>query len=229
MTKTSLIIGLALASSALACFADLEFAAKTLELKAQPSDQQLEAEFTFKNAGKEEVEVTKVEVGCSCLSGVTDKRVYAPGESGKLAVVFKLGSFTGYQKKGMKVVSGDGKETRLEVGVQIPNVITITPDVAEWFVGDKPEPKSFKVLVEHSEPIKVLEVSCPRGGFAHELKTIKEGREYEIVLTPASTEKAMLGLLRVETDCKIPKHQTQTAFFAISRPKPGADKDKIKK
>ena len=213
-----LIIGFAMAW-ALPCFAELNFESKVVELKAKPSDKQLDAEFTFKNNGKEPVEVTSVKVGCSCLSGVTDKKVYAPGESGKVAVVFTLGSFTGYQKKGLTVTTADQKSTRLEVGVQIPAVITITPEIVEWFVGDQPEPKTFKVLVDHPDPIEILQVSCKREGFTHELKTVKAGREYEIVLTPDSTAKAMLGLLRVETDCKIPKHKTQLAFFAISRPK----------
>ena len=221
--KISLIIAFALAS-VMPGFAALKFEATSVELKARPVDTELETEFLFKNSGKQAVEVTKVEVGCSCLVAKTDKKIYEAGESGKVAVTFKLGSFTGYQKKALTILTADEKRTRLEVGVQIPNVITITPDIVEWVVGDKPEAKRFKVLIEHPDPIKLLEVSCKRQGFRHELETVREGREYEIVLTPASTAKAMLGMLRIATDCKIEKHRTQMAFFAISRAKPGAAK-----
>jgi hypothetical protein len=153
------------------------------------------------------------------LEAKPDQTIYAPGASGKLDVIFKLGSFTGYQKKALTVITGE-KRTRLEVGVQIPNVITITPDIAEWYVGEDPAPKSFKVLVEHPDPIRITEVICKRAEFSHQLKTIKAGREYEIVLTPKSTGTALLGMLQISTDCKIPKHQRQMAFFAISRKKP---------
>jgi len=217
--KTTALIPLFVLATTLACAAGLKFDTSTIELKATPSDEQLEAQFSFKNTGDSEVEVTDIDISCSCLKASTDQKVYAPGASGKLDVIFKLGSFTGYQKKALTVVTGKERK-RLEVGVQIPNVITITPEIAEWHIGEDPGPKSFKVLVEHPDPIRITEVDCKRDEFTHELKTIKEGREYEIILTPKSTEVALLGMVRISTDCKIPKHQKQMAFFAISRKKP---------
>ncbi|MGI9243902.1 MAG: DUF1573 domain-containing protein [Verrucomicrobiales bacterium] len=217
--KTTALIPLMVLATAMACAADLKFETRTVELKATPSDEELEAQFSFKNTGDSDVEITELDISCSCLLASTDKKVYAPGDSGKLDVIFKLGSFTGYQKKGLTVVTKD-KRTRVEVGVQIPNVVTITPEIAEWQIGEDPAPKSFKFVVEHPDPIRITEVVCKRDEFTHELKTIKEGREYEIVLTPKSTETPLLGMLRISTDCKIPKHQKQMAFFAISRKKP---------
>ena len=139
MKTTASTIGLLLAL-AVSCFAKLEFKSTSVELKARPSDTQLEAQFTFKNTGKEEAEIEKISIGCSCLSAETDKKVYKPGEEDKVDVVFRLGSFTGHQKKGLTIISGEQRE-RLSVGVQIPNVITISPDIAEWTVGEKPGPK----------------------------------------------------------------------------------------
>ncbi|MFT5411033.1 MAG: hypothetical protein ACI9NC_003767 [Verrucomicrobiales bacterium] len=204
--------------------AELVFESKKIELKADPSSEVLEAEFSFKNTGDADVEITEIDTGCSCLSGTADKRVYKPGESGKIEAVFALGSFTGYQQKGLTVIAGN-QRTILKVGVQIPDVITIEPDIAEWFIGDSLESKSFKIIIAQPDLIKILDVTCSRPAeFAHELKTIKEGREYELVLTPKSLEKGMLGTLRITTDCKIAKHKRKMAFFAISRPKPGAVK-----
>lgn len=197
-------------------YADLEFEAKSIELKAKPTDEHLPGSFKFKNTGDKDVEIKKIDIGCSCIKATTDKKTYAPGESGTVNFDFKLGSFTGHQLKGLTIVTGE-KRTRLQVGVQIPNVITITPNVLEWFVGDKPEAKKFKVVVEHPDPIKITEISTSREGFDHELKTIKEGREYEITLTPESIDIGMLGFLKISTDCKIKKHKTQMAFFAVSR------------
>ena len=216
--RTFFLIPALLLAGILSCLADLKFDSKNIELKAKPTDDRLEAQFKFKNTGKEAVPITKISIGCSCLSAVTDKQSYAPGESGTVDVVFKLGSFTGHQRKGLTIISGK-QRTRLQVGVQIPNVITITPDIVEWQVGDEPEPKAFKVVVEYPDPINILDVVCKREGFTHELKTVKEGREFEIILTPKSTAKAMLGMLRITTDCKIKKHKTQMAFYAISRQK----------
>ena len=137
MKTTTALIPLIALATAMSCHADLKFDQSTVELKAKPSDEQLEAQFTFKNTGASEVEITDLDISCSCLSASPDQKTYAPGASGKLDVTFKLGSFTGYQKKALTVVTGE-KRTRLEVGVQIPNVITITPDIAEWQIGEAP-------------------------------------------------------------------------------------------
>jgi len=197
--------------------AKLEFESTTVELKAKPTDEEVPTTFKFKNTGDKEVAISKISVGCSCLKATTDKESYAPGESGEVNVIFKIGSFTGHQSKGMTIVAGD-QRTRLQFGLQIPNVITITPNVLEWAVGSKPEAKTFKVKVEHPDPIKILSMKPSRDGFNPELKTIKEGREYEVTLTPDSLDTAMLGFLRISTDCKIDKHKHQMAFFTISRP-----------
>ena len=121
-------------------------------------------------------------------------------------VEFKLGSFTGYQNKLLTVIAGEQRQ-RLHVGVQIPSVINITPNVLEWTVNEKPVAKSFKIVIDHEDPIKITEAICKREGYEVEVKTIKEGREYQVKLTPPSTDKAMLGLVTIKTDCKIKKHQ----------------------
>jgi len=203
---------------AVPCFADLKFEAEKVELKAKASDEVLKAQFKFKNDSKEEIEITDISVGCTCLKPRSNKKIYAPGESGVVDVDFTLGSFTGYQEKLLTVIT-EGQRTQLRVGVQIPNVIVITPTVLDWTVGEKAAPKSFKVVVEHDEPINVTDAICKREGFEVEVKEVKKGREYEVVVTPPNTDKAMLGLVTVKTDCKIKKHQLQNAFFAISRPK----------
>lgn len=210
-----LVFVLSLGSLAMAR-AKLEFEETAVELKAKPSDERLLTTFKFKNTGDEKVKISKISIGCSCMKAAADKEIYAPGESGQIDVVFKLGSFTGHNSKTMTVVAGE-QRTRLRVGVQIPNVITITPNVLEWYMGDKLEPKKFTVKVEHPDPINITEMKASREGFDPELKVIKEGREYEITLTPESIEVGMLGYLRLTTDCKLKKHKNQMAFFAISR------------
>ena len=114
------------------------------------------------------------------------------------------------------MVTGE-QRTRLQVGVQIPNVVTVEPNVLEWAVGGKLEPKVFTVKVEHPDPVNILEIKPSREGFNFELETVKEGREYKITVTPESVDKGVLGFLRITTDCKIDKHKHQMAFVSVVR------------
>jgi hypothetical protein len=202
--------------------AELAFDKKEVQVEAKASDESLLIKFPFVNSGKVDATVKDITFACSCLSAKTNKPVYAPGEAGVLDAVFKLGSFTGVQRKSLTVISQaqgavEDQRDSLTVEVSIPDVIVIEPQLMSWAKGSKPEPKRFTLKVPHADPIKVKSVKCSRPGFEVELVEKKEGREYEIVLTPKSTEVAMLGMLKIETDCAIPKHQRKMAFFSIAR------------
>ena len=86
MKATTVLFPLFALATAMSCRADLKFDRSTVELKAKPSDEQLEAQFTFKNTGASAVEITDLEISCSCLSASADQKTYAPGASGKLDV-----------------------------------------------------------------------------------------------------------------------------------------------
>ncbi len=224
--RTPAVCIIALLFSLATCGAGLKFSNARVELKAKPADTEVIGEFEFKNTGKESVGVAKIESTCGCLSATADQKVYEPGASGTVRGVFKLGKFTGVQEKALILVTSEEKPVRhrLVVQVEIPDVFTIEPDVLEWKVQDKPETKSFLIKVPHVDPIRITKIAPSRQNFQYELKTVEEGREYEIKLTPESTETAMLGVLRIETDCPIPKHSRQMAFFSITKPRPARRK-----
>ncbi len=200
----------------------LVFDKKVAEIDAAPEDEELLVKFPFKNSGDKVVAVKKVDFACSCLSAETDKGSYAPGEEGVVEAIFKLGSFTGVQRKSITVTSraeGEAEDRRegLVVQVSIPDVITIEPQLMQWAVGSEPEPQTFTLKVPHPDPINIKGVVCSREGFEVELVEKRPGREYEIRLTPGSTAKAMLGVLKIETDCSIAKHRRKLAFFSVAR------------
>ena len=96
MKPSAILVFLSIFGAFSVAQAKLEFEKTTAELKAKPSDEKLPVTFKFKNTGKEPVEISEIKSGCSCLKAETDKTTYAPGESGQVDVVFKIGSFTGY-------------------------------------------------------------------------------------------------------------------------------------
>ncbi len=200
----------------------LTFSERNIELSSNPSDEKVSFVFNFSNDGKDTVHIEDVNVSCACLSAKTDKSSYAAGEKGRLEAVFAIGSFTGVQRKALTLVSrdGDSKEidrTGLLAILNIPDVITIAPELLQWSVGEKPEEKAFLLKVTHSKPVHIKEVTCSREGFEFRVVEKEKGRVYEIYLKPQQTGKPMLGLLKIDTDCGILKHRRKLAFFSIAR------------
>ena len=205
----------------LTTFAQITFEDKEIEITARADQEKVKFVFPFKNSGNEAVEIINVNLTCSCLSAKTAKEKYSPGESGKLEAIFSIGSFTGVQRKSMTLTSQqDGKEkTRdsLLAILTIPEVITIEPELIKWKVNEEPAEKVFTIKVPHTDPISIKGVTCSREGFNFSWKEIKKGREYEIRIKPLSTSSPMLGMMKIDTDSKIKKHQKKLAFFSIAR------------
>jgi hypothetical protein len=75
---------------------------------------------------------------------------------------------------------------------------------------------TFKMLGE--QPMHITKITPTRENVRHELKEITPGREYRLIVTPASTADITVGAFKIETDSKIPKYARQMAFFSIVRP-----------
>lgn len=204
--------------------AGVKFEKERLDLKVAAGDAPMVVKFPFTNDSTESVRVVEVLTTCGCLDAKADKKEYAAGEKGVITATFDFGSFTGEQEKAINVrTSGkENAEHRLIVGVTIPLVFVVEPDLLEWELGEEKKTKSFHVTVPHTEPINILTLAPSRDNFQYELVVKEPGRDYEIKLTPSSTDVPMLGVLKITTDCKIGKFQRQLAFFSISRPKPTA-------
>ena len=170
-----------------------------------------------------------LEVGSGGKSGFATIQAAVDAAIDGDVVVIQPGRYMGYgncdirlQRKAITVVAqeeggGEEQRERLMVAVRIPDVITIEPELLQWAVGAPPEIKSFTFKVPHVDPVKIRKISCSREGFEFDLIEKKPGREYEIKLAPKSTDSPMLGVLKIETDCAIPKHQRKLAFFSIAR------------
>ncbi len=215
----ALVLSFAVAAPA---WAGLEFEERHIDVDAAPDDEVLPVVFKFKNSGEKPVKIERITFACSCLSAEADAESYAPGAEGTVTAQFKLGSFTGYQRKALTVIAQEegaaaAERLQLMVGVKIPDVISIEPELLSWTVGEEPLAKTFTLRVPYKDPIAVRQITCSRAGFDFELKVVEEGRHYEIELVPESTDSPMLGVLKIETDCEVAKHQRKLAFFSIAR------------
>ncbi len=190
-----------------------------IEIHPKPEDSEAVGTFSFRNTSDRVIKIVKVETSCSCLSAVLDKKEYQPGETGQGTAEFKVASFVGRQEKTVSVTTDHPDQPVWEVPfvLVVPVVIEIKPRTLQWWVGDPLDTKTCTVNMVGPDPMKITDVVSTRESVTFELKEVEPGRVYEIAVTPISTEKVLLGALKISTDSEIPKYQRQLAFFSVYR------------
>jgi len=212
----------------------LTFPETTKQLKATLEDSIVTTDFAFTNKTAKVIEIKQVQPSCSCISAGVEggKLRYAPGESGVIRTKFDMGASTGDVEKQVAVFVDDDKETSpsatLKLDVHIPVVFNIEPKTAKWDTGSDPAPKTLTFTVEGADPIHVKQVTCSNPAFKFELKTVEDGRRYELTITPSDTKATSIGAFRIDTDCKIERHRAQQAY-AVIRPPVNSDSTPKKK
>lgn len=206
--------------------AGLDFPLALKEIHAPPDVKSVIADFDFTNRSNQPVTVSKYEATCSCMSvKIQDgKLIYAPGESGTLRAEFDMNNFTGSVDKVVAVWLDrdppDKPSLSLTVRVHIPVLVSLTPKTVKWDVDGKGEPQTIHITMNHNRPIRITSVTTSSDAFKQELKTVEDGKIYDLIITPLAIHSPGLGIIRIETDCDIPKHRIQQAFASVRKSKP---------
>lgn len=204
--------------------AGLTFKETEKEVSLSLEDTKGYVDYAFKNDSDKRVTIKEAKGFCSCTSVQISggKKFYDPGESGVIRVNLDMGNETGKVEKAAGIFlegDNDAEPTHtLKIHVNIPVLVEMEPRSAKWMVGDKMEPKTIVVKMVGEKPIHIQSVTPSTEQFDQELKTIEDGRVYELVITPKDTGKPGLSIFRMQTDCNIKNHGTLQAFAVIAKP-----------
>ena len=177
--------------------------------------------YTFENTSKNTVTISRWDSACSCLNARIkgSKMTYKPGEKGEIRIDFELGSFSGTQAKTVMLWtekdSAASPSIILTAAVTIPTLFEISPKSLVWDMNDTKEPKTFKIKVHDDKPINISNHNGTNDTFPYTIKTIKEGWEYEITVTPSDVSTPSIGMIKINTDSKIKRYQRQQAFVYV--------------
>jgi len=203
----------------------LTFDKERQAVTVKAEDKMVTVPYTFKNTSKRTITIARWDSACSCLNARIkgSKMVYKPGEKGKILIDFELGSFSGTQEKTVMLWSTDdaaeAPSSVLAVAITIPVLFEITPKTLAWEQNGAKEPKTIKLKVRHDKPIRILSNSGSNKAFPYTLKTIRDGWEYELVVTPTDVSSPTLGMIKLTTDSKIKRYQRQQAFVYVKSKK----------
>ena len=185
--------------TAVAAQAGLEWEQKEVTLQVQPTQVAADAVFRFSNTGEEPVHLNDVKVTCGCLSSKVTKRIYVPGESGEVVIRFDLLNRIGKQRKTAIALTGNNEETSLFIDVDIPESFTIESKLIQWKKGDIEERKTTRLINSNTNPIGLLSLTSSNKELPAELKTIREGFEYEVVVAHKGTNTNVRSVIRIAT------------------------------
>lgn len=202
------------------CRAGIDFEKPTQTLTAKISESQLSASFPFTISGDKEVKIKDIHAFCSCLKAETrdGKMTFAPGANGSIETLFEVGGFEGVLKKELVVTTDDPKqpEIRLVLEITIPALYEIKPSQLVWQAGGPADAKSVRLKVLGDDPVHITAAVPSRNAISAAVTEITAGREYEVTVTPSSTQQKLLGLVRLELDSKYPRYQKRLVFFNIT-------------
>ncbi len=220
-------VGFWLACAALVQAAGLEFSSLLTEVTAPADAATVTADFPFTNNAKKPISIAKTDSGCSCLKVEISggKLKYAPGESGVVRATFEVGNFSGSVDKTIVLWTDSDPEEKpsftLTTRVHIPVLIALEPKTVKWNIDSKATPQTVQIRMAEGETIRVVDVKSSNPAFKLDLKTVEDGKKYDLVVTPVDTGKPAIGVLRIQTDSKVSKHKVQNAFAVVRKPAAG--------
>jgi putative membrane protein len=198
----------------------LSYSPEMFTIHAKPEEDVVTARFEVKNSTDKAVRIVSLDTTCHCLDVRAESELIAAGAMVVVEADFALEKLVGTSEKYVIIRTDDPENAEIRLGVQVTVDATysIEPLTLDWKVGEEPEPKAIVFKVLRDEPIRITGIEHSRESvFTAAIREIEEGREYRIVLTPNSTEKELLGFVRVTTDCEIEKYARELMYFKISR------------
>lgn len=195
--------------------AGLEWKQKEVTLQVHPTQISAEAAFRFSNTGNAPVSIADISINCGCLSTKPTRPSYAPGEEGTLTVMVNLQGRTGPFRKVVKVKGSDGEEHVLAVVAEIPRAYSIAPIMMKWVKGNAAETKTARLTNPNREPIRIHSVTSSHKSLPAELKTIREGFEYEVIVTRLPEAINARSVVRIQTEPPPGQKKSKTLKFYV--------------
>ena len=203
--------------------APLVFDSLLKETHLAADSESVTMDFHFENKSDKQVVIRRYDAACNCMQvSIRDgKLTYGPGEKGTVRSVFDMKNFMGVVEKAVMLYLDDDKEDEpsiiLTTRIHIPVLVVAEPKTVQWSIGEKPVEKTVTITMSHTDPIRIERVVGAADGFRHTLRTVEEGRIYQLAVTPKDTVRPVLGIFRIETDCAIEKHRVQQVFGVIRK------------
>lgn len=175
------------------CVGALIWETQRIGLTAKASDKTAVGLFPFVNGGSTPVTLTSVKSDCGCTVAELAKQTYAPGERGEIKTVFTFEGRVGHHTRNIQVMTDDPSSplVHLILEVNISELITYSPRLLLWRVGDEKKDKATVILAGGANRIANIEIkSITPDEVTARVETVEAGKKYQLVVQPFSTAKS---------------------------------------
>jgi hypothetical protein len=162
------------------------FETPTYDFGTVDSGVAVKHDFIFTNTGDQLLEIREVRPGCGCTTaGAWDKQV-EPGKTGKISIEFHSNNYGGAVTKAVTVTCNDSTQESVQIQLRgnVWKAFNLTPATYIMF-NLSPESAGaqtnvVKITSNLNGPVTVSNATCSNPVFKLDLKTISEGREFEL-------------------------------------------------
>src|SRR5438876_3954423 len=166
----------------------IQFAEIVYDFGKVNSGQLVKQSFVFTNIGTATLEIKDVRPGCGCTTAGTWDKVVEPGKTGSIPLQFNSANFGGTVMKQATVTCNDLSQSNvlLQIKGTVWKPIEVTPTMAVFNISSEAQTNDTKVVRIVSnldQPLTLSDLQCTNSSFKAELKTVKEGKEFELQIT----------------------------------------------
>lgn len=185
------------------------FGDRTFDFGRTPAGTEIRHDFEFVNSGDQMLEIRSVQTSCGCTTAADYEKTIAPGAKGRIPVILRTSGFTGPLHKTITVNSTAAKEPTVVLQLKgeawVP--VAINPPYLYFpqVTGGKPaEPRTARIVSNVETPLHILSTEVEPESFQVSLRTIVDGKEYELEARPAGKFKpgSTQGVVRLRTNQK---------------------------
>jgi hypothetical protein len=202
----------------------IQFASAVYDFGRVVAGEQVRHDFIFTNTGDAVLEISGVYPSCGCTTAGVWSRQIEPGKTGTIPLQFNSSHFTGAVAKTANVVSNDKGQSQVTLQIigTIWKPIEVNPQTAVLNVvndSSSNPPTTVTIVSSLDEPVSLSDPESNTGAFAAELKTIRPGKEFQLVIrtVPPLRQGNTQGTITVKTSSvKVPS--VQVTVLAIVQP-----------
>lgn len=170
----------------------IAFGATEFDFGKVDSGAVVEHVYVFTNTGDQTLEIKDVRPSCGCTTAGDWDKTVAPGQTGKIPVRFNSGGYGGIIHKSVSVTSNDSTkpEVTLQLQGDVWRAFDVTPTYAVFNLMPERQTidsQTVKIVSNNDQPVTVSDPTCSNPAFTGEVKTVKEGKEFELRVTVNSS------------------------------------------
>jgi hypothetical protein len=166
----------------------IKFAEVLYDFGKADSGTLVKHEYIFTNIGSQTLVVSNVQPSCGCTTAGSWDKVVEPGKTGIIPIQFNSTGYGGAVAKSITVTCNDPTNgiTVLQLKGTIWKPIDVNPGFAMFNISpdiQTNDTKVVRIVSNLEDPVTISEPTWSNTAFKAELKTIKEGTEFELQVT----------------------------------------------